>query len=149
MLFALAAAAGTAVYALLLPSVNIHAAAVAVAIGFASIGSASISAPSRIERTDVYNGICLAMVFGFYQFCLQKALQETTLSQAVVNLNVAILAAHSVAKTRNYSKAPELFAAVVIQSCLSFYIAGTHAWTQHQTRISTINRVVHHIDNSK
>lgn len=149
MLYALAAAAGTAVYAVLLPSVNIHAAAVAVAIGFVGICSASVANPSNLERDDVFQGVVLAIIFGFYQLCLQKALQETTMSQAVVNLNVAFLAVHFIVKTRNYAKAPELFAAVALQFCLSLFIAGTHTWSQHQTTILTINKGMAHLETKK
>lgn len=84
MWYGLTAAAGTALYALLLPSANVHTIMIALGFCFISAVCAASMSTSQFQSADIQRGVALFVVFAVSQVCFQRALQGVA---AVVELN--------------------------------------------------------------
>jgi len=125
LFFATAAAIGTFAYALLLPSVSPCALLVAAAcctVALAVYGVAATDVPT-LTFIDVQDGVVLFVVFAGYQYALREALKQSSLSLAVVNANICLLALHSIVRSGDYASAPPLLSACMMYSLLGIYIA--------------------------
>lgn len=123
LLFGLASAIFTAVYAVIFPAVSVHALAVAAGILFSGLVGLCCFDSKPIAANDAVEGVRLATVFCVYQYCIRMALQESTMAMAIVNTNVVFLGFYSMYLTNTYARACELFASSLMFILLSVFLA--------------------------
>ena len=124
MEFAAAAAVLTAGYALVLPTVSLHAVTIAAGAAFVALCIASSMSETQFCVNDLRLAGHLLVTFVSYQWFLYRALKENVLYQSIVNLNVVLLTAYRIAQTQVYTDACELFAAGVMMCLLSVFISS-------------------------
>lgn len=72
---------------------------------------------------DFENAGLLAVVFCAYQYFLREALRSSTLSLAIVNLNILLLGLYEIWKRKEFDKLLELVFGSIAFVLLSFFLA--------------------------
>lgn len=117
------AAALTAAYSIILPEATLQSLTIAAGTLFFALLFFCCSAAEKATPADFENAGTLALVFCTYQYFLRDAMRSSTLSLAVVNLNILFIGLYEIWKRKEFDKVIELVFGSFAFILLSYFLA--------------------------
>jgi len=120
---AVLAAVLTAGYSIILPEATLPSVTIATGTLFFALLFFCCTSTEKATSADFENAGLLTIIFCSYQYFLRDALRSSTLSLAIVNLNILLIGLYEIWKRKEFDKIIELVFGSIAFILLSYFLA--------------------------